>query len=239
MEICQLLAVFVKITTVIQDKEESATEGETMTIIKADFGQQASTDKKNQETEKPAPSYQLHVSLAFSEPLIWRRLLVPGEITLEQLHQVLQICMGWSDEHNHQFYVGKVFYHNSPTGEQRFNESNVDLHSLEEAMRWCFSYIYDAGDGWEHNIELEEILPPNSAESYPQVLDGEWAVPPESVSGVFEYGEVLHALENRNSKTDRMLKNEGLTNFDPYKFDQETLNAALQNDVGKIKRVMR
>lgn len=207
-----------------------------MTIIKADFGRQSSTTTSKQDTDKPAPGYQLHVSLAFSEPLIWRRLLVPGEMTLEQLHQVLQICMGWSGEHGHQFYIGKIFYNNRSTGEQRFNESHVDLHSVEEAMRWCFSYIYDAGDGWEHNIELEDVLAPDTANNYPQVLDGEWAVPPESVSGVFEYGEVLHALENRSSKNDSLLQSEGLTDFDPSRFDLDAMNAALQNDVGQIKK---
>ena len=207
-----------------------------MTIIKADFGRLSSPEKAKKESDAPAPRYQLHVSLAFSEPLIWRRLLVPGEITLEQLHQVLQICMGWSGEHGHQFYVGKVFYHNNTNGEPRFHESQVDLHSLEEAMRWCFSYIYDAGDGWEINIGLEDVLPPATSPSYPRALAGDRAVPPESVPGIFEYDEVLHALENRNIETNIMLKSEGLEHFDPSTFDLEAVNVRLQKDVGPTKK---
>ena len=42
-----------------------------------------------------APSsviYQLKASLRGISPMIWRRLLVPGDLTLHGLHQVVQIA---------------------------------------------------------------------------------------------------------------------------------------------------
>ena len=38
-------------------------------------------------------------------PPIWRRLLVPSWITLAKLHQVLQVTMGWTNSHLHQFNI--------------------------------------------------------------------------------------------------------------------------------------
>jgi Plasmid pRiA4b ORF-3-like protein len=39
--------------------------------------------------------YQIKVTLLGTRPPIWRRLLVPSEWTLEQLHALLQAAMGW------------------------------------------------------------------------------------------------------------------------------------------------
>ena len=46
---------------------------------------------------------QLRISLMEHTPTIWRRLLVPGEITLAKLHMVFQAAMGWEDYHLHYF----------------------------------------------------------------------------------------------------------------------------------------
>lgn len=52
-----------------------------------------------------AVSYQLRVVLAGISPLIWRRLLVAGDTTITQLHEILQAAFGWSDEHLHRFTI--------------------------------------------------------------------------------------------------------------------------------------
>ena len=43
------------------------------------------------------------VELSESDPLIWRRFIVPAHITFLQLHKTLQFVMGWYDSHLHQF----------------------------------------------------------------------------------------------------------------------------------------
>jgi hypothetical protein len=56
----------------------------------------------------PAPQdiYQIKVTLLGFKPWIWRRLLVPADLTLAQLHDVLQAAMGWQDCHLHEFNIG-------------------------------------------------------------------------------------------------------------------------------------
>ena len=51
--------------------------------------------------------YQIKVTLLGSRPPIWRRLLVPAELTLGQLHEVLQVAMGWENCHLHEFRIGR------------------------------------------------------------------------------------------------------------------------------------
>ena len=53
----------------------------------------------------PKIIYQLKVTLNGSSSPIWRRILVPENVTLYQLHTILQIAMGWTDSHLHQFMI--------------------------------------------------------------------------------------------------------------------------------------
>jgi hypothetical protein len=54
--------------------------------------------------------YQLKVVLLGVSPMIWRRLLVCSTSTITDLHYILQITMGWSDDHLHRFRIqGKQY----------------------------------------------------------------------------------------------------------------------------------
>jgi hypothetical protein len=47
----------------------------------------------------------IRIALKGTKPLIWRRVAVLADITLGQLHEVIQIVMGWTDSHLHQFIL--------------------------------------------------------------------------------------------------------------------------------------
>jgi hypothetical protein len=203
------------------------------TIIKADFTRQKKNRQAGSEV-RPAPVYQLKISLAFSDPLIWRRIQVPGDITLTRLHDILQLCMGWSDLHTHRFLIGKVFYAPSEnsgiwatTGERC--ESEYKLVALENDMKWCFTYIYDFGDGWEHEIELEESLPAGKGGSHPVLLHGEQACPPENVGGIPGYEEFLNIINNpHHQHHQRIAAWYGADRFDPEYLDMAAINKGLK-----------
>ncbi|MGH9628999.1 MAG: plasmid pRiA4b ORF-3 family protein, partial [Bryobacteraceae bacterium] len=54
--------------------------------------------------------YQIKITLQDIQPLVWRRIQVWENITLAQLHTVLQIVMDWEDYHLHEFSIGKRIY---------------------------------------------------------------------------------------------------------------------------------
>jgi len=54
--------------------------------------------------------FQIKVTLLGSDPEIWRRLLVPASMTLDVLHNVLQIAMGWENDHLYEFRKGKQIF---------------------------------------------------------------------------------------------------------------------------------
>jgi hypothetical protein len=203
-------------------------------IIKGNFGKPRKKNPQSRSKEKPAPIFQLKISLTFSDPLIWRRIQVPGETTLGRLHDIIQLCMGWRDLHVHRFLVGKVFYAPSDgidilekTGER--DESEYTLVTLETDMKWVFTYIYDFGDGWEHEIELEETLPGSTDKNHPVLLAGERACPPENVGGVPGFEEFLTIINSpRHKQYKSFVEWHGADHFDPAFLDINKINAALK-----------
>jgi hypothetical protein len=192
-------------------------------VIKGVFPEAVKNEGK--KDDKAVPSYILHISIIFSDPLIWRRIQVPGEFTLTQLHHVIQQSMGWSDSHVHQFLIGKISYEptmrrNTLRESKRFDEHRYKLHALEEGMRFMFTYLYGAGEGWEHEIRLEEVVPPIRELKHPIVLAGERGCPPETVGDIHEYQVLLAALATPGDKNhNRLYELAGRPDFDPDFFD--------------------
>jgi len=69
--------------------------------------QASGSRKKNGGTAGRLPMrpsvFCLRIALNGTKPPIWRRVAVLSDITLGQLHEVIQIVMGWSNGHLHQF----------------------------------------------------------------------------------------------------------------------------------------
>jgi len=151
---------------------------------------------------KPKKIYQLKVTLKRSKPPIWRRLLVSGNSTLGDLHDIIQIAMGWDNEHLHHFKIGDVFYEDNPGQDTFFNSReshNEEAYRLEKIIKkekFRFEYEYDFGDSWIHDILVEKILEPEKGEKYPICIAGELACPPEDIGGLWGYYHFLEAIND-------------------------------------------
>ena len=117
---------------------------------------------------QPAPIYHLKVSLEGVEPTIWRRLQVPGNANLGWLHAVIQVAMGWTNSHLHQFVVGKRLY-SDPSFDldeceddpRVLDENATTISEIARRVKSTFVYEYDFGDSWDHRIVVEKILDPD------------------------------------------------------------------------------
>src|SRR4051812_33800211 len=97
--------------------------------------------------------HQLRVVLQGVSPLVWRRLLVPGDIPLANLHQVLQTAFGWSD-----FYLYEFYFHGRTVGRDTGNPHTVQLADLALHCGERFRYRYNFFAPWECDIRLEALL---------------------------------------------------------------------------------
>jgi len=173
--------------------------------------------------------YQLKVTLHGSPPPIWRRVLVPGKFSLHEVHQVIQLVMGWTDSHLHQFIIDGQYY-SIPSPEDFESVRDERRHSLSQIVtreKSKFFYEYDFGDSWEHEIVVEKILSPESGVKYPACIKGKRACPPEDVGGLWGYETFLEAIgDPHHEEHDSYLEWVG-GDFDPEACDLVEINQAL------------
>ncbi|MFZ2089326.1 MAG: plasmid pRiA4b ORF-3 family protein [Desulfobaccales bacterium] len=175
--------------------------------------------------------YRLKVTLKGSKPPIWRRIEVPGNITLAKLHRILQVAMGWYGHHLHSFKIGVIYYEEPDpffdsglSMVEKKDEKRVKLQQVVLREKMKFLYEYDFGDGWEHEILVEKILPMTEENRQPRCLKGVKACPPEDIGGIWGYYDFLEIMEDpKHPEHEDMMAWIG-GEFDPDEFDLDLVN---------------
>jgi hypothetical protein len=177
--------------------------------------------------------YQMKVKLEDISPPIWRRIQVTNNTTLGKLHRILQIIMGWSDYHLHEFIIDGVSY-GVPDKDSMFemqydkNEKNVKLSQVVSKEQTKFTYVYDFGDYWQHKILTEKILPQEPDMQYPICIKGKRTCPPEDCGGAGGYEEFIETIQYPDHpEHDEMLEWAG-GSFNPEAFDIDEINRELR-----------
>ena len=191
-------------------------------VIKVDF------PRHGKKTRKDVATYQLKVTLEGARPPIWRRILVPGDLTLVQLHKVIQLCMGWTDSHLHQFVIDRTMY-SHPDGDDILlsrkpkNEAKYTLQALDAKIRNGFQYVYDFGDDWLHRITVEKVVEPGMGKPWPVLVAGRRACPPEDSGGIQEYQHLIEILADPNNMEYRAIRDWLGEDFAPDRFSKEEI----------------
>lgn len=182
----------------------------------------------------PTAQLQLRIELEHSQPLIWRTVLVPDNITLVKLHSVIQAVMGWWGGHLHEFVIDHSHY-----GQVFDEDPYMDIESelIDERRKKLlrllgsereFQYLYDFGDSWWHTLRVEGFLPLTTPRIQSQCLAGEMACPPEDVGGLGGYFEFLEAVTNPLHKEHEAMIQWCGGPFDPTEFDVTETNQRLK-----------
>jgi len=184
---------------------------------------------------------QLKISLIGSKPVIWRRVLVNGKMTFQELHCVIQLSMGWTNSHLHEFVVNRTRISEPFEDiEDEFNEDLVDSSTvtLENEIAKginSFIYIYDFGDYWEHKVTVEKFLPVNEKIKYPTCVAGKKKCPPDDCGGIYGFSNLLKTISNKNDpEHEDMLEWLG-GEYDPDYFDLSEIN----HDLSGLNEFMR
>lgn len=182
---------------------------------------------------KPKYVYQMLVILAGSEPRIWRQIWVPGNFTLAELDRIIQLAMGWTNSHLHQFVIEGQRYgvpdDESPDEQPVLSDDDFTIDTALGDRVKDFLYEYDFGDGWEHQVAVQLVmLPSEQRNTWPMCLAGGNACPPEDVGGIDGYAEFVQAIRNAGHEEHDAMWEWWGGPFDPESFDINSANRALR-----------
>lgn len=154
---------------------------------------------------------------------------MPAHISLDRLHDVIQIVMGWDEKHLHRFHIQRKSYIEEPEyGSDDLCEDEFVLNKLIKRKGQSIEYVYDYGDNWFHIVLVEDTrweLPPHSLPIL--CVAGSRACPPEDVGGEPGYMEFLAALADPKHEEHENYKEWVGGSFDPETFDINSVNAEL------------
>jgi hypothetical protein len=156
-----------------------------------------------------APIWRLKVVLQRVRPAIWRRFDTESTVTLDKLHEIIQGAMGWELAHLYSFH-------------NRLGQAIRSGATLAAVARPGDSlvYLYDFGDDWQHEVTVEKAMV-KPAGTYPRVVAGRNACPPEDCGGPWGYADLVKTLASRRTARRRELIEWLGGPFDPKHFDLE------------------
>jgi hypothetical protein len=142
--------------------------------------------------------HTVKASLYGAKPPVWRRLELPSELTLDMVHEVLQIAFAWHGYHLHQFETAcGSFGRPDDDGDWGFeevgDESAVALAQVAAEEKAKVVYVYDFGDDWRHDIVVEKITPALPGVAYPRCTGGRGWAPGEDSGGIWAHNEAVAA----------------------------------------------
>ncbi|MCU7938009.1 MAG: plasmid pRiA4b ORF-3 family protein [gamma proteobacterium symbiont of Bathyaustriella thionipta] len=182
-------------------------------------------------------NYQIKIVLNNIKPPIWRRLVVDSRMTMDALHDAIQICMGWDGSHLHQFIDRDGLIYNLQDdvdymmdfAANTVDESLVLINEVLKKEKDWISYEYDFGDDWEHKIILEKILPHKKGQFPVVCVKGKRACPPEDCGGPRRYQHMLEqlAIPDDQEEYDELLEWVG-DGFDAEHFSVKDVNLVLK-----------
>ncbi|MDR2879622.1 MAG: plasmid pRiA4b ORF-3 family protein [Fusobacteriales bacterium] len=198
-------------------------------------------------------AYKLRVTLLDTHIPVWREIVVPVDITFDELHVILQYIMGWYNCHLYEFKIGdievtvdeealdEIRYFKTIEGMKKlaelrksrfFVDRTKTLKEVNEFIEEYFDnnkiidYTYDFGDDWKHEINVLEKIE-NYPHKYPQVLKFKGNCPPEDCGGIRGYEEFLKIINNKSHADyeENILWAEG-QGYENYDIDE--INMALE-----------
>ncbi|WP_254277514.1 plasmid pRiA4b ORF-3 family protein [Halomonas sp. 3H] len=176
------------------------------------------------------PDIRLRIELLDTDPLVWRRVVVPEQINLHRFHELIQDVMGWGDCHLYEFECNGRYYGEPDEWSDRSIAlaRNAKLKALAaRAKGGAFHYLYDFGDGWQHRIVIE-ATGLKETNPCPRLIDGAMACPPEDIGGAAGYAALKAAAAGEKDPYGQELLEALDGEFDPEALDEEEIADMLE-----------
>jgi len=200
-----------ELTAVLRDL--LGTSGPHIGLSDRDFADRPAPPSRRGPRRREVVTYRVRVGLKGTRPPLWRRLELASDLFLDQVHDIIQIALGWTDSHLHGFASGPDFHaaeterylcpFDAAEGETGIPEGKVRLDEVlakpDDKLLYDYDYDYDYDYGWEHVIALETAQPRASGVPLAACTGGRRSGPAEDCGGVYGY-EVIEAAVNADGR---------------------------------------
>src|SRR5271165_4863167 len=143
--------------------------------------------------QRPPLLLRLKLLLQDVHPAVWRRVTLADSLSIADLHRVIQLLMGWDDDHLHRFRIHGRDYGIAHIGRMNFDEDAgaVPLSQFRFRPTERFLYEYDFTAGWQIEVRVERVIQATPRENHriPVWIAGRQAGPPDGCGGPQAYAE--------------------------------------------------
>ena len=145
---------------------------------------------------------RLSITLKYVEPKVARRMDVPLDTRLDDLHLYIQAAMGWDDDHLWGFEARRYGKRALWGPDEFLADCDGTLPDVINFLQGNqeFTYKYDYGDSWDHRIRIGKVQPARDDRRYPYLVSGTGRCPLEDIGGAWGYSEFLRGFEDPDSE---------------------------------------
>ncbi len=171
---------------------------------------------------------ELLIELKGTNPAIWRKIQVNSDTSLDELHHIIQISMGWTNSHLYSFKIDEIEYSLPEYNYDFITYGDSRSYKLKDFPEEAVEYLYDFGDYWEHTIQVIKRIEGKKLLN-PICLDGKGNCPPEDVGGIHGFKNFLEIMKDKtHPERDSHIEWYGGV-FNPDEIDLEKINRDLKN----------
>lgn len=180
--------------------------------------------------------YELIIVLKDINPKISRTIQVNSDISLNELHHIIQISMVWTNSHLYSFIIDEIEYSLKDYDYDNHKYGNAKAYWIKEFKNEPIEYVYDFGDYWEHSVRIVKEIKDERL-LHPKCIQGEGTCPPEDVGGIHGFEEFKEIMKDKSHpERDSYIEWYG-SEFDPNKVDLDEINQELTNLKEYIKEI--
>lgn len=172
--------------------------------------------------------YEIKIELKGADPKIWRKIHVNSNITLNELHHIIQISMGWTNSHLYSFIIDEIEYSLKDYDYDYHKYGNAKAYRIKEFKNEPIEYVYDFGDYWEHSVQVVKEVKDERL-LHPICIEGERTCPPEDVGGIHGFEEFKKIMEDKNHPERESYIEWCGSVFEPDKVELDEINKELVN----------
>ena len=186
---------------------------------------------RGSKARKPAEKvFALKLTVAGTDPRVWRKLVVRESMWLSRLHDAIQVIFDWYDYQSHVFSLDDLRLGNPSKRDDHVVEDDRDvtLADLDLAHRERLEYEYLFGEGWKVDIRVEVSGTVKKGVRYPACAAGERAGPPEDCGGLDAFHDMIACLREKDTELGREWAEWIGPEYDPEACDLERINTALR-----------